>query len=70
MNDKTRKAVGPMRRFLRREDGTTAIEYGLVTALVSLGLITALSALNNTLSTAYTTIDEELADAAIDDAGG
>ena len=28
-------------RFLEDEDGATAIEYGLITALVAVGLITA-----------------------------
>ena len=36
--------------FLLDENGATAIEYGLIAALVAVGLIVALSVLGNNLS--------------------
>lgn len=38
------------RRFLRDESGATAIEYGLIAALVGLVLVTALSSIGESLS--------------------
>lgn len=37
------------KQFFVAEDGATAIEYGLIAALVSVAAITALSALGNSL---------------------
>jgi pilus assembly protein Flp/PilA len=37
-------------QFLRDEQGATAIEYGLIAALVAVGLIVSLSVLGNNLS--------------------
>ena len=37
-------------QFLNDEEGATAIEYGLIAALVAVGLIVALSVLGNNLS--------------------
>ncbi len=35
-------------RFLRNESGATAIEYGLICALIFLAIVTSISALANT----------------------
>ena len=35
-------------RFLRNDDGATAIEYGLICALIFLAIVTSISALANT----------------------
>ncbi|QSF54611.1 Flp family type IVb pilin [Brevundimonas fontaquae] len=40
-----RRLIG---RFLRNESGTTAIEYGLICALIFLAIVTSVSALANT----------------------
>ena len=37
-------------RFLKDESGATAIEYGLIAALVAVVLVTALTALGSNLS--------------------
>ena len=39
--------------FLHDEQGATAIEYGLIAALVAVGLIVALSVLGNNLSSQF-----------------
>jgi pilus assembly protein Flp/PilA len=40
-------------RFLKDESGATAIEYGLIAALVGVGLITALTGLKDDLATLF-----------------
>jgi pilus assembly protein Flp/PilA len=41
------------KRFMNDEQGATAIEYGLIAALVAVGLIVALSVLGNNLSSQF-----------------
>lgn len=50
--------------FLRNEDGATAIEYGLIAALVSVAAIGALTAMGNSLSTMFNTVSSALSGAA------
>jgi len=40
-------------RFVRDESGATAIEYGMIAALVAVVLIAALKALGTSLSTTF-----------------
>lgn len=40
-----RRLIG---RFLRNESGATAIEYGLICALIFLAIVTSISAMANT----------------------
>lgn len=47
-------------RFAQDESGATAIEYGLIAALISVGIIAAVSLLGNTLEGVFTTINTEL----------
>ena len=42
-----------IKTFLNDEQGATAIEYGLIAALVAVGLIVALSVLGNNLSNQF-----------------
>jgi len=50
--------------FVRDEDGATAIEYGLIAALVSVAAIGALTAMGDSLSTMFNMVSSELASAA------
>ena len=50
-------------RFLHREDGATAIEYGLIAALVSVAAIGALTAMGNSLATMFNTVSSALSGA-------
>jgi pilus assembly protein Flp/PilA len=50
-------------RFVRDEDGATAIEYGLIAALVSVAAIGALTAMGNSLSTMFNTVSTALSTA-------
>lgn len=48
------------RSFLRDESGATAIEYGLIAALVSVAAISALSAMGGSLNTIFTSVSNTL----------
>lgn len=52
-----------IQNFQKDESGATAIEYGLIAALVAVGLITALSALGTDLGAIFTDVSGELKDA-------
>ncbi len=47
-------------RFCKDENGATAIEYGLIAALISVAAIGAMAALGTQLSTLFTTIKTTL----------
>jgi pilus assembly protein Flp/PilA len=47
--------------LLKNEDGATAIEYGLIAALISIAAIGAMTALGTQLSTTFTTVSNALA---------
>ncbi len=51
-------------RFLKDEDGVTAIEYGLIAALIAVVIIVAVSAVGLSLDRIFTTISEKLDSAA------
>ncbi|OYX89331.1 MAG: pilus assembly protein [Novosphingobium sp. 35-62-5] len=40
-------------RFVREEHGSTALEYGLIAALVAVAAMTAMGSLGNSLSTTF-----------------
>ena len=47
-------------RFFKDESGATAIEYGLIAALISLAIITGATALGGNLSNKFNTIANTL----------
>ena len=47
-------------KFLKDESGATAIEYGLIAALVSVAAIGALSAMGTSLDTMFQTVSGSL----------
>ena len=51
-------------RFAKCESGATAIEYALLAALISVGIIAAASALGDQISATFTDIESELSGAA------
>ena len=48
------------RQFADDESGATAIEYGLIAALVSVAAITALNAMGSSLNTMFTSVASTL----------
>jgi pilus assembly protein Flp/PilA len=47
-------------RFVRDESGATAIEYGLIAALIAVVIIGAVTAVGTKLSTTFTTVSGSL----------
>ncbi|UIK05771.1 Flp family type IVb pilin [Neorhizobium galegae] len=47
-------------RFMKDESGATAIEYGLIAALISVALIAGATTLGNSLSTTFNTISSKM----------
>jgi len=47
-------------RFLRNQAGATAIEYGLIAALIAVVVIGAVQAVGTKLSTTFTTVSGKL----------
>jgi pilus assembly protein Flp/PilA len=47
-------------RFMKDESGATAIEYGLIAALISIALITGASALGTALNKQFETLAGKL----------
>ena len=50
-------------RILKDESGATAIEYGLMAALISVAAITAMGALGNSLSNTFNFVSNQMASA-------
>ncbi len=44
-------------RFLKDEEGVTAIEYGLIAALIAVGIVAAVTAVGFKLKTTYETVE-------------
>jgi pilus assembly protein Flp/PilA len=47
-------------KLFRDEAGATAIEYGLIAALIAVAAITAMQSLGNQLSTTFSTVSSKL----------
>jgi pilus assembly protein Flp/PilA len=48
-------------RFLNDESGATAIEYGLIVALIAVVIVTAVTTLGTTLSSKFDTVSAKVA---------
>lgn len=63
------RSMKTIKSLLKDESGATAIEYGLIAALVSVAIITILGTLGDNLNTTFTTVSDNLGGAA-EEAGG
>ncbi len=52
--------INILKKIRKDESGATAIEYGLIAALVSVAAIGALTALGGSLTTMFTTVSNAL----------
>jgi pilus assembly protein Flp/PilA len=50
-------------RFLKNEDGVTAIEYGLIAALIGVAIITAVGLVGTGLNSTFTSVSSNLSGA-------
>ena len=48
------------KNLFRNEDGATAIEYGLIAALIAVAAITAMGSLGNSLSNTFTLVSNDM----------
>ena len=58
-----------MHKFFQNESGATAIEYGLIAALIAVAIIGAVSSVGGSVETTFTEISEKI-DAADSESGG
>ena len=49
-------------KLLRDEQGATAIEYGLIAALIAVAAITAMQSLGSELNTTFNTVQSKMAE--------
>ncbi|HEX7910164.1 MAG TPA: Flp family type IVb pilin [Paraburkholderia sp.] len=54
------KIINQAQRFVRDEDGVTAIEYGLIAALIAVVIVGAVTTVGTKLNTIFTTIGNDL----------
>jgi len=59
-----------IQKLFKDESGATAIEYGLIAALVSVAAIAALQAMGGSLETIFQTVSDTLSGAAAGVSGG
>lgn len=52
-----------IKRFVNDEDGVTAIEYGLIAALIAVVIITAVTTVGSQLATTFSKIGSSLSSA-------
>lgn len=48
------------KRFRKNESGATAIEYGLIAALISVGIITAAGTLGTSISATFKQVSDKM----------
>jgi len=58
------KLILATRRFLRDEEGVTAIEYGLIAALIAVGIIASVTVVGDRLCATFNTVATSLGGAA------
>jgi len=49
-----------IKRFLKEEEGVTAIEYGLIAALIALAIIITVTAVGSKLNTTFQKVADNL----------
>ena len=52
--------MNKLMRFVKDESGATAIEYGLIAALIAVVIITGVTAVGTNLSSTFTTLSTKL----------
>ncbi|MCF6343379.1 MAG: Flp family type IVb pilin [Devosiaceae bacterium] len=52
--------MNTLKRFIKDESGATAIEYGLIAALIAVGIIVAATTLGTELSSMFSRIGTKL----------
>jgi pilus assembly protein Flp/PilA len=58
--DRSRTMANLVKRFARDESGATAIEYGMIAALIAVAIIVTLQTIGTKLNGAFSTISTKL----------
>jgi pilus assembly protein Flp/PilA len=58
-----RKLISKYKKFKKDKEAATAIEYALVVAIISIGLITVMGNLKNSISKSFSTIGSQVTSA-------
>jgi pilus assembly protein Flp/PilA len=53
--------LNTLKRFIRDERGVTAVEYGLITALISIVIMGSVNAMGGGLNNTFATLSSDLA---------
>ena len=56
--------IAGLKHFIKDEEGVTAIEYGLIAALIAVVIITAVALIGNNLNKVFDCVAKTLANAA------
>jgi pilus assembly protein Flp/PilA len=59
-NDGDFQMINAINKFLKDENGATAIEYGLIAALVAVAIVGALTTLGSGLTSMFGTVNSDL----------
>ena len=59
-NNARKQKMDLIKSLIENEDGATAVEYGLIAALVSVAIITVLQSLGANLAATFTTVSDSL----------
>jgi pilus assembly protein Flp/PilA len=60
MDKKWRPEMKVIKKIFKNEDGATAIEYGLIAALIAVAAITAMGTLGTNLNTTFNKVSNKL----------
>jgi pilus assembly protein Flp/PilA len=55
-------SLATIRRFIRDEKGATAIEYGMIAAIIGIGLAASFTGLKNNLNARYNNVATTVGD--------
>ena len=61
MLDGEKRLTGCIRRFFKNENGATMVEYGLITALISVGIIAGMRSIGSQIDGVFQIIIDTLA---------
>ena len=62
--------IARLKTFLKDKSGVTAIEYGLIAALIGVAIIGGATALGGGLDNMFNTVETQVSDAAANAGGG
>jgi pilus assembly protein Flp/PilA len=59
-HDRRGQAMERIKRFLKDEEGATAVEYGLIIAAIAAGIVSIVFTLGGQIKTAFQTVSDSI----------